>query len=143
MIFFALSGGIAGNSLFAWFAELAGWRMGLIYIAIIGLFCLLFMVLACHDNEMIISQRQRFKFILSRHAILAELNLGILNAPIFVLGSLFGNQYLIREHHLNISQAASVSSLMFAGMMFGSPLIGYLADKFGHKLILFAGYSWE
>jgi MFS family permease len=40
-----------------------------------------------------------------------------------------------------MTQAASVSSLMFAGIMFGSPLIGYLADKFGRKIILVAGYA--
>jgi MFS family permease len=138
MILLALSGGIVGNSFFAFLASRLGWQCALILIGGIGLFCLFFMLIV-FGNEKGIKQKFSFKFFNKING-LAGINLGLLNTPVFVLGSLFGNQYIMKQSALSLEQAAFVSSLLFFGIMIGSPLIGFLADKIGNFLLLMIGY---
>ena len=51
-----------------------------------------------------------------------------LNLPIMLLGALWGNLYLEQVHHLTDIQASSVVSMIFIGMIIGSPLVGAWSD---------------
>ena len=51
-----------------------------------------------------------------------------INLPIFVIGSLWGTQYLIQAHHLKKEQAATISMMLFIGFIIGSPIIGWISD---------------
>ena len=52
----------------------------------------------------------------------------LLNLPIIVLGSVWGNTYLTNTQNMTSNQASLISSLLFIGMIFGSPLSGYVSD---------------
>lgn len=51
------------------------------------------------------------------------------NLPIFLLGSLFSTLYLTQVHRLTPMQAASVASMIFIGMLCGSPFFGWLSGR--------------
>jgi MFS family permease len=140
MIVIALSGGIAGNSLFAYFATWLGLQAGLLMIAGLGCLCLLVMFFGLHDNSQPATPTSQIKYSLHKHHIMAGLHIGLLNTPVIIFGSLFGNQYLMHHAKLTLDEAASVSSLIFLGIMFGSPIVGMLADKADSYRLLLAGY---
>jgi MFS family permease len=51
------------------------------------------------------------------------------NLPIFVLGAVFGANYIVQTHHITDDQAAFANTLLFIGAMAGSPAFGWLSDK--------------
>lgn len=51
-----------------------------------------------------------------------------INLPIFIIGGLWGTQYLTQIHHLSKAQAATVNTMLFLGFAIGSPIIGWLSD---------------
>lgn len=56
-----------------------------------------------------------------------------LNLPIFILGGLWGMQYLQHVHDLKHTDASYVTSMLFIGTIIGAPLMGYLSDKIGRR----------
>ncbi len=139
MVLLALSGGIVGNSFFSFVASRLGWQIALLGIATIGFFCLLFLLFFLENNKI---QKETFSFNLKLNKIniLSGIHLGFLNTPVVVLGSLFGNYYIMKQSAFNLDQAAFISSLLFLGIIIGSPIIGFLADKIGNFLLLIVGY---
>lgn len=52
----------------------------------------------------------------------------MLNLPIFLLGSLWGNVYLTQVFGLTGIEASVVTSMLFLGLLFGSPAFGFFSD---------------
>ncbi|MBA3537576.1 MAG: MFS transporter [Tatlockia sp.] len=140
MIFIALSGGIVGNSLFAELALNLGWRQGLLCVACIGIFCLLIMFIGLKKGTIKINHNFSMPQIINKQAFFAGWHLGLLNTPVFILGSLFGNYYLMSHTDFRLDQAAYFSSALFLGIICGSPIIGYIADKIGSFWVLLSAY---
>jgi len=140
MILLALSGGIAGNSVFAYLALKTSWQTGLIIISALG-FCLM-TIMACglREDKHPPKKSWDFRQLLKKEYLIAGINLGILNSPVYILGSLFGNQYMMSQTNLSLEQAAYFSSLLFTGIIIGSPILGYLADKLGNIKLISMGY---
>ena len=53
-----------------------------------------------------------------------------LNLPIFVFGAGWGLMYLSEYHHVSRYHASLVVSMIFIGMMIGSPMMGWFSDRF-------------
>ncbi len=139
MILIALSGGIAGNLLFSLLAQHYGWQAALLGIAAIGVMLWLFMLANLYMEESRCTQI-KLKILLSRHSLLAGIHIGLLSTPIFLLGSLFGNQYLMQHYQLNLNQASAISSLIFMGIIIGAPIVGLIAEKVDSIRIILTGY---
>ncbi len=69
----------------------------------------------------------------NRQNWLGGLYISLLNLPIFLLGAMWGSLYLSQVHHLGRTQAAIVTSMIFVGMIFGSPTMGWLSDYWGSR----------
>jgi MFS family permease len=54
---------------------------------------------------------------------------GILSLPVTVLGAFWGVFYLIHHYHMTEVQATAINSMMFLGIIFASPLIGYISER--------------
>ena len=50
-----------------------------------------------------------------------------------VLAALWGNLYLVQGRHLTEMQASTVTSMLFVGMIFGPPLVGWVSDQLGRR----------
>ena len=57
------------------------------------------------------------------------LYVSLLNLPVVLLGSLWGNLYLVRVNYLTSIQAGDIISAMFLGIIVGAPSLGYLSDR--------------
>lgn len=53
----------------------------------------------------------------------------LLNLPIFILGALWGTIYLEQVYGLNRVDASYVTSMLYIGMLIGSPLFGRISDE--------------
>lgn len=60
---------------------------------------------------------------------LAGLFTSLLNLPVMLLGAMWGGLYLVQVGHLSRAAAGSVISMIFVGMIFGSPFFGWLSDR--------------
>lgn len=52
-----------------------------------------------------------------------------LSLPLFLFGAVWGNQYLTSVFKLSAIDASVVSSMIFIGMIIGSPLLGWFSDR--------------
>lgn len=52
-----------------------------------------------------------------------------------VFGELWGKNYLEQAHHLTKMQAAKTISMMFLGWAVGAPVLGYLSDVSGRRVL--------
>ncbi|MAZ77156.1 MAG: MFS transporter [Legionellaceae bacterium] len=72
------------------------------------------------------------------------LYMALLNLPLMILGALWGNLYLEQTRGLSSINAASITGMMFFGMIIGPPVIGLLSDKWQRRrvpMIVFAVLS--
>jgi MFS family permease len=53
----------------------------------------------------------------------------LMNLPIFILGGMWGISYLAEIQKFDRTQASYITSMLFIGMMIGSPLLGWISDK--------------
>lgn len=60
---------------------------------------------------------------------LAGLFVSLVNLPLMLLGSTWGGFYLTQTQHLSSIDASFVDSLLFFGMIIGSPVVGWISDK--------------
>ncbi len=128
MIAIALSGGIFANFTDTWLTPI--W-MGSIILIILLLF------LRDTKQEHI---PQHFKFLSKPKNFLLGGYLGLINFPVFILGSLWGNHILTTTYHFTLKQSAFISSLIFAGIIVGSPIWGLVANKvISYKNIMLVG----
>lgn len=59
----------------------------------------------------------------------------ILSIPIVVLGALWGQEYLVGAKGISHAKAADIISLIFFGMIIGSPVMGYISDKLRRRKV--------
>lgn len=120
-----------------------GWREATIVIALVGyalmllIFCL---VQDVPDNEQHLSKQRKALHVESgvlhclKLALLKKQNwfcglyTSLMNLPIFMLGALWGIPYLTQVQGLSVTNAATVSGMLYIGTMIGSPLLGSISD---------------
>jgi MFS family permease len=59
----------------------------------------------------------------------------LLNLPVFLLGGLWGVRYLVQAHHFTEVQASYANSMLFVGVIVGSPLYGWISDHVGRRCL--------
>jgi len=59
---------------------------------------------------------------------LGGLYTSLMNLPIFLLGAIWGIFYLTQSRHLSNADASIVTSMLFVGVIIGSPAIGWFSD---------------
>lgn len=59
----------------------------------------------------------------------------LMNLPVFLLGALWGINYLQEVHHVTAVQASYATTVFFLGIIFGSPAFGWFSDKIGRRVL--------
>jgi sugar phosphate permease len=62
---------------------------------------------------------------------LAGIYTNLLSLPVIVLGAMWGVMYLTQARHLPSSTASYITSMIFLGTIFGSPILGWWSDHIG------------
>lgn len=141
----AMLGAMFGQAPLAWLVSSIGWRHSLILCAMVGasvaaLFVLLVRekpAVALEPNLKPISNNVRLHDILqilkSKQNWVLTLYSGMAFSPIAVFGGLWGNPFIAEAYHLSTTKAASLVSLIFLGLAFGGPLLGYVSDRLQNR----------
>ena len=146
-------GALSSSAPLAWISSAVGWRMTLIAVGIITLLMagLVYAFVRNRPSDMGLPSIRP-----DRHA--AQIEIGVLSGikmvvfsgrfwPIavwafcvvgisFAVGGLWAGPYLMQVYGLSKSAAGAVLSTFALAMIFGSPLLGWLSNRFGRKPVL-------
>ncbi len=155
VITMAMLGGMVAQAPLTLLAQAIGWRPALCVNAALGVIIIL-IVWKCvqdfpagHEEHHHAEQQalqslgfwraQRMAFLRVQNW-LAGLYTCFLNLPVSLLGALWGNTYLQQVRHLTAADASYVTSMIFLGIVIGSPTAGWLSDRLAlRKLPMLVG----
>lgn len=133
-----LIGAIFGGKPISLLIERWGWQDALVGLAWLALILALAIAIIVrkphHDNnetKSVALTWVSFKSVFTNPAIL-----GLAFANLLMVGALegfadvWGVSYFMTIHHLEKPEAAGLTSLIFFGMIFGGPILGFIAEKF-------------
>lgn len=148
-------GAIFGDSAMTFLSDHLGWRESVFYCGIIGLvIAVLFYAIirehpthgrafqtAAHPSQRQaqdappnhLSWRHFLSVFSKAQNWWLTVYSGLAFAPIVVFAGLYGNAFLELKYHLTKLTAASMTSMIFAGLGIGGPLFGVLADHWGRR----------
>ncbi len=75
----------------------------------------------------------------NKRVILSCLCAGLMVGPLEGFADVWGTAFLKQSYHFEGSVAASLPSLIFVGMCFGSPVLNWIAEKVGNYLATVVG----
>lgn len=117
-----------------------GWRQAVHINAVIGVFLFVWMFYFVQDGPPSKRVKQRDTLPLSqtlRIVLSSSQNwcaawyTALMNSVVFVLGAVWGSQYLMKVHQCTQQDATAITMMIFFGTMIGSPFVGWLSDKIG------------
>lgn len=151
IVMMAMLGGLVAQTPFAMLTlYLGSWRHAVYLDALLGVF--IFIAIFCivqdrppdaqadsaHEHAQLKSLGlwQCIKLAaLNPQNWLGGLYTSLLNSPIFLLGALWGIHYLTKVRNLSIVQASYATTMLFIGVIFGSPIFGFISDKIGRRVL--------
>jgi MFS family permease len=136
----AMLGGVVSQTPMTLLSNAYGWRDAVRVDATMGVLCLLLIIAFVRDypkgyNPVVVEHSKKpggdaIKAALSNaQNWCAGLYTSFLNLPILVFGALWGINYLVAVDDFSSTQASVMTSMIFIGMIFGSPLIGWYSDR--------------
>jgi sugar phosphate permease len=136
----AMIGGMIAQTPFVWLTETYGWRNTLLYNSIAGAIITVLIALIVKDSPKQLSQKSKSnvkdvflslkKALRNKQNWLAGISISLLNLPIFVFGATWGSIYLKQIHHMTSYQSSFIISMVFVGMIIGSPISGWFSDRY-------------
>ena len=132
----AMLGGVLAQQIPSIIPKQYNWQDLLKIISLIGVICYFIIYILLKDAPIYKSSNNKSK----KHAWIFALKnkqnylLGFLtnflSTPIMILGALWGSSYLIETKHLSANSAQNCCSLLFIGLIIGSPVFGWISDIF-------------
>lgn len=130
-------GAVVAQSPFSLLANLFTWRVALMLDAGAGVLLLGLIYLFVHDNAQAKEENTNpYSFwqgvrlsLFNRQNVLLGLYTSLTNMPLMVVGAVFGSLYLMQVHHIPLTMASFISSMISFGTIIGSTLFGYLSSK--------------
>lgn len=143
----AMLGGMMAQYPMTVLVNTVGWRQTLLYDSLFGLVILLVILWQVQDHPNPITASTIYKkseqdlhfwrslriAYLNGQNWLAALYTCLMNTPIGILGVVWGVPYLTTVFGLTNTQAATVTSMIFLGTIFGGPTIGWISDRIAQR----------
>jgi len=146
-------GALSSSAPLAWISNAVGWRMTLIAVGIITLVMagLVYAFVRNRPSDMGLAPvRPDHETAQAKIGLLSGMKMVVLSGrfwPIaiwafcvvglsFAVGGLWGGPYLMHVYGLSKSAAGAVLSTFAVAMIFGSPLLGWSANRYGRKPVL-------
>ncbi|HRW58522.1 MAG TPA: MFS transporter [Chlamydiales bacterium] len=143
IVMIGMFGGVFSQAPLALVIEKMGWKGAVLVLSSIG-FILSFVLWAVISltkvEESLEKMDQKISIFKSlsmafkeKQNWMAGLFISLLNFPVAILGALFGITYLMNSFNVEYITAASIVSMLFLGMLIGSPVFGLISDKMGKR----------
>jgi sugar phosphate permease len=146
-------GALSSSAPLAWISNAVGWRMTLIAVGMITLVMagLVYAFVRNRPSDMGLPLvRPEHETAQEKIGLLSGMKMVVLSGrfwPIaiwafcvvglsFAVGGLWGGPYLMHVYGLSKSSAGAVLSTFAVAMIFGSPLLGWSANRYGRKPVL-------
>ncbi len=144
----AMLGGFVAQSPMVLLSQAVGWRHATLLNAGLGILLVVAILMIVQDRppntqESASAEKAHLKslgffrciktVIWNRNNWLGGIYTSLLNLPVFLLGGLWGMRYLVQVHHLTNVQASYATSMLFVGIIFGSPAFGWFSDHIGRR----------
>ncbi|PJD96005.1 MAG: MFS transporter [Legionella sp.] len=139
----AMTGGMMAQYPLTKLVSYVGWRQAVLDVGMLGFFLLVFMAFGIKEKKteqtavmnipevLLAAKKAYFNPQYLRAALFASL----MNMAIAVFGAMMGNLYLEQRLHVSSEQAALVNGMLFLGAILGSPLLGFISDKAGLRVL--------
>lgn len=146
----AMLGGLVAQTPFALLSQKIGWRNAVLIDAALGIFIALAISFVVEDrppgsHEVAQAEKAALKSLGFWRSIrmalanpynwLGGIYTSLLNLPVFLLGALWGINYLSQVHHVSDVQASYATTTLFLGVIFGSPFFGWFSDHIGRRVL--------
>jgi len=146
----AMLGGLVAQTPLAFLSHWLGWRNAILIDGILGIVLGLIIFLFLEDrppgrqNDAIADKVQLKKLgfwqairlvLFNKYNWFGGLYTSLLNLPVFLLGALWGIEYLVQVHHITAVQASYATTCFFLGVIVGSPSFGWFSDYIGRRVM--------
>jgi predicted MFS family arabinose efflux permease len=123
-----------------------GWRRAIQLVTLLGIFLTILQLIIVRDEpkglkKFEIKEHTKLKKMGFWHSLsatitnkqnwLSGLYISLVNLPLFIFGGIWGVPYLTHAHHFTQIEATEITSMIFIGMIIGSPLTGLISDRIG------------
>ncbi len=144
IVTFAMIGGMVAQTPLTELVKMVGWRTALRIDAASGIVMLVIILICVRDFpagkkaffEASYASLEKLGFFTALRRTVANsqnwlggLYVSLVNLPLMLLGTTWGGWYLTQTQHLSTIDASFVTSLLFVGMIIGSPAVGWISDK--------------
>lgn len=148
IVTFAMIGGMMAQTPFTKLIQLYGWRNTLRIDAIAGYVMLGIIILFVRDypvgqhlmSEHLHNSLEKTGFWITLKSVIMNLQnwiagiyTSLVNLPVFLLGSTWGSWYLVQTQNCSRINASYVTSMLFIGMIIGSPALGWISDRLNQR----------
>ncbi len=146
----AMLGGLVAQTPLALLTDIMGWRNAVLLDAALGILVAAAIVLVVQDrppNSHDVAHADRTHLqtlgfwksiklvLLNRNNWLGGIYTSLMNLPVFLLGALWGIHYLTEVHNISSRQASYATTMLFVGVIFGSPAFGWFSDRIGRRVL--------
>ncbi|HBC71908.1 MAG TPA: MFS transporter [Coxiellaceae bacterium] len=151
----AMFGGTIAQTPLTLLTQHFGWRHAMQFVVALGVILIIVQLIIVRDEpkgleKLDIEEHKQLEKLGFWHSLgititnmqnwLSGIYIGLVNLPLFIFGGIWGVPFLTQIHHLTKVQATAVTSMLFVGMMLGSPLAGLISDRMGlRKLPMIIG----
>ncbi len=144
----AMVGGMISQAPLTIMSKAIGWRSAMDIVGLLGVIITLLVLVLVRDyppeaKAEVAEQKQHLsnigfwsslgRVILNLQNWVAGLYTSLLNLPVFLLGGSWGIIYLVTIHKFSMVTASYITSMLFIGMIIGSPVWGWISDHMGRR----------
>lgn len=140
----AMAGGMLAQYPLTQLVLLVGWRQAVQDVGLLGLTMLIVMFFWIKERPHAAAKEvpapinilsAAKKAYLNTQYLRAALYASLMNMAIAVFGAMMGTLYLVQRLEINASEASLINSMLFLGSIIGSPLVGWISDKMGLRVL--------
>lgn len=151
LITMGYTGGIFSQYLFNDLVFTIGWRLSILYSAMIGVAMLLWIIFIIQDypasssgikktNRKISVKHHQASIWKNKQNWLTGIFIGLMDCPLIVFGTLWGISYLEQSQRLSQINSGKIIAVFFLGAILGCSLAGYISDMLQkRKPIMYIG----
>jgi MFS family permease len=67
--------------------------------------------------------------VVNKQNICCGLYIGFMNLPLMIISAVWGTLFLTQAHHISLTKASFIVSMICIGTIVGSPIYGWISDK--------------
>lgn len=140
----AMTGGMLAQYPLTKLVAYVGWRQAVLDVGILGFAMLVMMVFWIKERPNVAVKKEGQPINILLAAKKAYLNIQYLRAAFFtslmnmaiaVFGAMMGTLYLEQRLSISSEQASMVNGMLFFGAIIGAPLMGWISDKIGLRIV--------